>query len=68
LVVVRPFYRSAQDGIAEGICGYATVPAQQGQLKLMNLNNKVHDLLRVTKLLTVLEAFDDERKAIGSFR
>ena len=55
-------------GLGALVGGYATVSAQQGQLKLVNLNGKVHDLLRVTKLLTVFEAFDDEGKAIASFR
>ncbi|MBI3934325.1 MAG: STAS domain-containing protein [Acidobacteria bacterium] len=55
-------------GLGALVAGYTTVSAQQGQLKLVNLNNKVHDLLRMTKLLTVFETFDDERKAIGSFR
>jgi anti-sigma B factor antagonist len=55
-------------GLGALVGGYATVSGQQGQLKLVNLNNKVHDLLRVTKLLTVFEVFDDEGKAVSSFR
>ena len=55
-------------GLGALVGGYATVSGQQGQLKLVHLNNKVHDLLRVTKLLTVFETFDDEQKAVASFR
>ena len=54
-------------GLGALVGGYATVSGQQGQLKLVGLNGKVHDLLRVTKLLTVFETFDDEAKAIASF-
>lgn len=55
-------------GLGALVAGYSTVSAQQGQLKLLNLNGKVHDLLRVTRLLTVFETFDDERKALSSFQ
>ena len=55
-------------GLGALVGGYASVSSQQGQLKLVNLNNKVHDLLRVTKLLTVFEVYDSEDKAIASFK
>jgi anti-sigma B factor antagonist len=55
-------------GLGALVAGYATVTSQQGQIKLVSLDGKVHDLLRVTKLLTVFEAFDDENKAVASFR
>jgi len=55
-------------GLGALVGGYATVSGQQGQLKLENLNGKVHDLMRVTKLLTVFEVYDDEDKAIKSFK
>ena len=55
-------------GLGALVSGYTTVRGQQGQLKLVNLTNKVHDLLQITKLLTVFEVFDDEATAIKSFR
>jgi anti-sigma B factor antagonist len=55
-------------GLGTLVGGFATVSGHQGQLKLVHLNNKVHDLLRMTKLLTVFEAFGDEQKAMASFR
>ena len=55
-------------GLGALVGGYATVKGQQGDIKLVSLDGRVHDLLRVTKLLTVFEVFDDEGKAIASFR
>jgi anti-sigma B factor antagonist len=55
-------------GLGALVSGYTTVTGQQGQLKLVNLNTKVHDLLRVTKLLTVFEVFDSEASALNSFK
>ena len=37
-------------------------------MKLLNLTTKVHDLLQITKLLTVFEVFNDEATAIKSFK
>ena len=54
-------------GIGELVAAFTTVRNQGGELKLLNLTKKVHDLLSITKLLTVFEAFDDEAKAIRSF-
>ncbi len=54
-------------GIGELVSSFTTVGNQGGKLKLLNLTKKVHDLLSITKLLTVFEVFDDEAKAIQSF-
>jgi len=54
-------------GIGELVSGFTTVSNQGGQLKLLNLTKKVHDLLQITKLYTVFDVHDDEAKAIGSF-
>ena len=51
-----------------GIVGsYTTVSRQGGTLKLANLTKKIHDLLAITKLLTVFETFDSENEAVRSF-
>ena len=55
-------------GLGSLVSGYTSLTNQQGQLKLVNLTRKVHDLLQITKLLTVFEVFDDEATAITSFR
>jgi anti-sigma B factor antagonist len=54
-------------GIGELVSSFTTLSSQGGKLKLLRLTKKVHDLLSITKLLTVFEVFDDEAKAIQSF-
>lgn len=54
-------------GIGELVSGYTAVSNQGGQLKLLNLTKKVHDLLQITKLYTVFDVHDDEAKAVTSF-
>lgn len=54
-------------GIGELVSGYTTVTNQGGQLKLLNLTKKVHDLLQITKLYTVFEVHNEETAAIRSF-
>ena len=54
-------------GIGELVSAYTAVTNQGGQLKLLNLTKKVHDLLQITKLYTVFDVHDDEAKAIASF-
>jgi anti-sigma B factor antagonist len=54
-------------GIGELVSGFTTVANQGGQLKLLNLTKKVHDLLQITKLYTVFDVHDDEAKAVSSF-
>ena len=54
-------------GLGELVSGYRAVKAQAGELKLMNLNKKVSDLLQVTKLYTIFDIHNDEAAAITSF-
>lgn len=54
-------------GLGVLVGAFASIAHQDGQLKLVNLNNRVRDLLLVTKLFTVFEVFDDETLAVRSF-
>ncbi len=54
-------------GIGELVSAYTTLSNQRGQLKLLKLPQRIRDLLRITKLLTVFETFDDEKMALQSF-
>lgn len=54
-------------GIGELVSAFTTVRNQGGELKLLNLTKKVHDLLQITKLYTVFDVKDDEANAISSF-
>ena len=55
-------------GIGELVSGFTAVRSREGQLKLLNLTKKVHDLLQITKLFTVFEVYSDEGTAVMSFR
>jgi anti-sigma B factor antagonist len=54
-------------GIGELVSSFTSVRNQGGDLKLLNLTKKVHDLLQITKLYTVFDIKDDEAQAIASF-
>jgi anti-sigma B factor antagonist len=55
-------------GIGELVSAFTTTKNQGGELKLLNLTRKVHDLLQITKLYTVFDVKDDEASAIASFK
>lgn len=55
-------------GLGQLIGSYATVTSRGGQMKLLNLQKRVHDLLQVTKLLTVFETYTSEQAALRSFK
>jgi anti-sigma B factor antagonist len=54
-------------GIGELVRTYTTVTNEGKQLKLLNLTKKIRELLVITKLLTVFQAFESEQAAIASF-
>lgn len=54
-------------GLGEVVRCYATVSRAGGSMKLLNLTAKIHDLLTITKLLTVFDTYDSEELAIRSF-
>ncbi len=55
-------------GIGELVSAFTTVRNQGGEMKLLNLTKKVHDLLQITKLYTVFDIKDDEAAAISAFK
>jgi len=54
-------------GIGELVSAFTSVRNKGGQLKLLKLTKKVHDLLQITKLYTVFDIRDDEAAAVQSF-
>jgi anti-sigma B factor antagonist len=54
-------------GIGELVSSFTTTNTQGGRLKLLSLTKKIHDLLQITKLLTVFETYDSEADAVASF-
>lgn len=55
-------------GIGELVSSYTTTGNNGGQLKLLNQTKKIHDLLTITKLVTVFETHDNEETAVASFK
>ena len=55
-------------GIGELIANYTTVSRDGGDLKLLNLTDKIQNLLVITKLLTVFDSYDNEAEALNSFK
>ena len=55
-------------GIGELVSAYATVSGQGGRFTLLNLTRKLHELLAITKLLTVFDTYENEEQALQSYR
>jgi anti-sigma B factor antagonist len=54
-------------GLGSLVSAFTRVQKQGGELKLLNLTNKVSDLMQITKLYTVFDVMNDEAVAVGSF-
>jgi len=54
-------------GIGELVSSFTAVNKEGGVLKLLNLTQKIQDLLAITKLLTVFDVFESEAEALSSF-
>jgi anti-sigma B factor antagonist len=54
-------------GIGELVSAFTVAKKQGGELKLLNLTKKAHDLLQITKLYTVFDVKDNEAAAVKSF-
>ena len=55
-------------GIGELVSSFTAINKEGGNLKLLNLTQKIKDLLTITKLLTVLDVYDTEAQALNSFK
>ena len=54
-------------GLGTLVSAFTSVRKQGGELKLLNLTNKVSDLMQITKLYTVFDIANDEASALKSF-
>jgi anti-sigma B factor antagonist len=54
-------------GLGSLVSAFTSVRKEGGELKLVYLTKKVHDLLQMTKLYTVFDIIDDETAGIKSF-
>ena len=54
-------------GLGHLVSAFTSVRKQEGELKLLNLTKKVHELMQITRLYTVFDIMDDEAVAVKSF-
>jgi anti-sigma B factor antagonist len=54
-------------GLGHLVSAFTSVRKQGGELKLLNLTNKVHDVMQITRLYTVFDIMDNEAEAVKSF-
>jgi len=60
-----PYIDSA--GLGQLVASYGSVMKTGGALKLLNVVSRNHDLLSITRLVTLFETFDSEAEAVQSF-
>jgi len=54
-------------GLGDLVVSFVKVSRRNGQLKLLNLNDKLDDVLEMTHLIDVFGHFSDETEAVNSF-
>jgi anti-sigma B factor antagonist len=54
-------------GVGTLIAGHFSAQKQGATMRLCNLGGKFHEMLQITKLVTVFEIYDTEAAAISSF-
>jgi anti-sigma B factor antagonist len=54
-------------GLGHLVSAFRTVQKRDGELKLLKLTKKIHELMQITKLHTIFDIRDDETEAIKSF-
>ena len=54
-------------GLGILISGYSTLKRSNGEMKLLNVSERIESIFMVTKLYSVFESYKDESEAIASF-
>ena len=54
-------------GLGALVAAHVSAKTQGSSLRLCNLGNKFHEVLQVTRLLTVFDVYDTQAAAISSF-
>ncbi len=54
-------------GLGELVGCYTTMLNRRGTIRLMNVQPRLKELLKMTRLLTLFEIYDDEQAALDSF-
>jgi len=60
-------YTLDSQGISALVRGFTSTGKRGGKLKLLKISTRVRNVLQITRLLTVIEVFDDEATAVASF-
>jgi anti-anti-sigma factor len=55
-------------GLGQMMASFGSVMKAGGALKLLNVSSRNHDLLSITRLVTVFECFDSDAEAVQSFQ
>jgi len=56
------------DGMGELVRCFTTVRQRGGEMKLVQVNNRVADLLQITRLNTLFEIYGEEQVALRAFQ
>jgi anti-sigma B factor antagonist len=54
-------------GLGQLVASYGSVMKKGGSMKLLSVNSRNHDLLSITRLVTLFESFTSEAEAVQSF-
>jgi anti-sigma B factor antagonist len=54
-------------GLGQLVASYSSISRTAGGLKLLNVNKRNHDLLSISRLVTLFDTFDSEESAVNSF-
>ena len=54
-------------GLGQLVACYTTLAKAGGRLKLLNVGTRNHDLLSITKLVSVFDTYDTEEEAVASY-
>ena len=54
-------------GLGQLVSSYGSLAKTSGGLKLLHVNKRNHDLLSITRLVTIFDSFDSEDEAVKSF-
>jgi anti-sigma B factor antagonist len=55
-------------GLGELVSSHISLSKKSGEMKLLHLTQSLRELMTITKLLTVFDVYEDEAKAIASFK
>lgn len=55
-------------GLGELVSSHISLSKKGGEMKLLHLTQSLRELMTITKLLTVFDVYEDETKAVSSFK